>query len=257
MKLSEMKKDQGQTILAVGPSGTGKSIAMCSYPSPVLNLSLDQRMVSVAEWFSGTKQLDGIEYEDYMEFNELNDRVDSLEYDCPYKTVILDPISFLSSMLMRYSFSLRGKGKGQVEGRKRGKVNLTTVDDYGVEHQGIENLIYNLKLVGKKHNANIIVVAHIFSTTYYKEGGKESNTVNTILTQGKRIAALLPGMFNEVYNFFNTLEMGKTQYRVRTANDGTTDARSSFKRMPDEIDWTDCVNFHEFIKQFYASEERG
>ena len=255
MKLSDMEADKAQTILAVGESGTGKSIAMCSYPGPLLNLSLDQRMRSVKNWFIGTDQLNEIEYEEFFDFEALNERIDGLEYDCPYKTIMLDPISFLSSMLVRYSFSLRGAGKGQVKGRKRGKVNLTTIDDYNVEHQGIENLMHNLKLVGKKHNANIIVVAHVFVTTYTAEGGKDSHVSRSILTQGKRIAALLPGMFDEVYNFYVDTSSGSPEYMVKTFNDGITNARSSFVNMPDSMKWTGRLNFYNSVKKFYTERK--
>ena len=266
-KLSEHKESsEALTILGVGPSGSGKSIGLCSFASagPLYNISLDDRMRSVKEYYRGTELFDNIYVDVLTNFKELDEIVDKLEYDCPYKTIMIDPLTQLATLLRHYSYSLRGfKGVGSLspegdgaKGKKKGIVDLSTYDDINVEHSGIEQLLANLKIVQKKWGCNIILTAHLLSTTYYKVGGTVSHTTNDILTSGRKIAVLIPTMFDEIYYFYTETNEGKTDYKIRTFNDGITAARSSFVKMPKEIVWTDSLNLYGFISKFYGGEKQ-
>jgi len=108
MKLEDYNIGDGspQTMLFIGDSGTGKSIAACTWPGPIILASCDGRVGSIAEWHRGRTD---IEFESFVEFEALNKFVDGLESYCPYKTVICpDPITMVSDFLMRYAFKLRG-----------------------------------------------------------------------------------------------------------------------------------------------------
>src|SRR5438105_97841 len=99
--------EQPQTLLFIGDSGTGKSIAACSYPGPIYVASCDGRMGSVAEWFRGRTD---IEFDQFTDFESLNDKVDEFESTgYQYKTIVCpDPVTMVSDFLMRYAFKLRG-----------------------------------------------------------------------------------------------------------------------------------------------------
>lgn len=249
--------DNPQTSLFVGDSGTGKSIAAAYYPGPLYFASCDGRMGSVAEWHRGRKD---IQFDIFTEFESLNDKVDSFESNCPYKTVILDPITNLSDFLMRYSFSLRGvveydeesgKAKKKSKGKKAGVIDVTTIEDFGVEHRGIADLIGNLKIAQKIHQFNIIFTAHLITTQYIKPGGQESHIRRDILTAGRKIAAFIPSQFDEFYHFYTE----DSRWKVKTYNDGIVSARTSFLTMPKEIDWTE-KNFYELVSKYYISSEK-
>lgn len=254
--------DNPQTVLMVGDSGTGKSIAAATYYNPlddrkVYFLSCDGRMGSVAEWHRGVKN---IQFDLFTEFEPLNDKVDELENNCPYQTIILDPVTKLSDFLMRYSFSLRGvveydettgKATKSSKGKKKGVVDMTTIEDFGVEHRGITDLVANLKVIQKIHKVNIIIIAHLVTTQYTKPGGQESHIRRDILTAGKKIAAFLPIDFDEFYHFYTE----DNQWMCKTYNDGIVPARSSFLLMPKEINWTN-KNFYEQVSKYYIPSER-
>ena len=257
MNLSDHNIGDGspQTILAVGDSGTGKSIAFGDWPDPYY-LSCDGRMGSVAEWHRGKTN---INFDIFTDFEALNNRVDELEHDCPYKTIILDPVTKVSDFLMRYSMSLRGvmeydeasgKAVRSSKGKKKGVIDMTTIEDFGVEHRGMSDLINNLKVIQKLHQVNIVVTAHLITTTYTKVGGQESHIRRDILTAGKKVAAFLPVDFDEYYHFY--VEEGR--YKVKTYNDGIVAARSSFLLMPQEIDWSRS-NLYEKLSKYYIKNE--
>lgn len=252
--------DDPQTILLVGDSGAGKSIAACSWPGPIYMGNCDGRVGSIAEWHRGRTDID---FDFFTNFKDLNEKVDSFEHSCPYKTVICpDPITMVSDYLMRYSFSLRGvteynEETGKVEkgskGRKKGVVDMTTAEDFGVEHRGLSDLIINLKVAQKIHKFNIIVCAHLVTTTYVKMGGTESHIRRDILTAGRKIAAFLPIHFDEIYHCYT--EDG--QWLIKTYNDGIVAARSSFLNMPKTINWTEKSLYDQVSKYYIPSEKKN
>lgn len=246
-----------QTCLFVGDSGTGKSIAAVTWPGPIYIASCDGRMGSVAEWHRGRKDID---FDLFTDFRSLNDKVDELENECPYKTVVCpDPITMVSDFLMRYAFSLRGitevdEATGVVtkgsKGKKKGVVDITTVEDFNVEHRGILDMLGNLKVAQKIHKFNLIVTAHLITTQYTKPGGTESHIRRDIVTAGKKVAAFIPIQFDEIYHFYTESE----RWKIKTYNDGIVPARSSFLLMPKEIDWTQR-NLYDLVSKYYIPSE--
>lgn len=247
-----------QTILMVGDSGTGKSIAAGYWPKPLYFGNCDGRMGSIAEWHRGTS---GIEFDIFTEFEALNDKVNEFESHCPFKTVVLpDPITILSDMLMRYAFQLRGvveydentgKAVRGSKGKKKGVIDITTVEDFNVEHRGILDMLATLRIAQQKHKFNLIVTAHLITTQYTKAGGTESHIRRDIVTAGKKVAAFIPVQFDEIYHFY--VEGGR--YLVKTKNDGIVAARSSFLNMAAEIDWTER-DLYSLMSQYYVKSER-
>lgn len=254
-------QDDPQTVLAIGDSGTGKSIAMASWRREndernIYFACCDGRIGSVAEWHRGRKD---IEFDIFTDFESLNEKVDSFESYCPFQTVIIDPITNISDMLMRYAFSLRGKTifdedtgktvKGS-KGNKKGVVDITSIEDFNVETRGILDMIGNLKIAQKIHKFNLIFTAHLITTQYTSIGGKESHIRRDILTAGKKVAAFIPGNFDEIFHFY----VEDQRWKARTYNDGIVAARSSFTTMPKEIDWTD-KDFYECVSKYYIPSE--
>lgn len=254
--LSQFKLDNDvQTLLFMGRSGTGKSIAACSWPGPVYNINMDDRMRAVIEYYKGKELLDQVLTDVCLDFDEVNDIVDGLEDNCPYKTIILDPLTKLSTLLMKYSFALRGTGEGQTKGKKKGKIDLTTIEDFNTEFQGIEKLLLNLKIVQKKFGTNIILIAHTLETTYMKAGGTESHRTIDIMTAGRKIVPVVYTMFDEIYNFTVDSSTGEDKFLIRTRNDGEVPARTCYREMPSLVDWTESSNVYNYLKQFYGLGE--
>jgi len=261
MKLEDHNIGDGapQTCLFVGDSGAGKSIAAGSWPKPLYFASCDGRMGSVAEWHRGTP---GIEFDIFTDYGALREKVDSWENSCPYEngTIVIDPVTNLSVMLMRYSYKLRGitewdeqagKQIKGVKGKKKGAIDISTIEDYNTETTGIQDLIMDLKVVSKKFNVNIIFVAHLLTTTYSKMGGQESHIFRSILTAGKKIATYIPTQFDEVYHFY----IENQQWMVRTYNDGVVPARSSFVLMPKDVNWTK-QDLYKLLTEYYIKNPK-
>lgn len=255
--------DDPQSCLFVGDSGAGKSIAAAYWPKPLYMGNCDGRIGAVAEWHRGEKRID---FDIFTNFMDLRNKVKSFESDCPYKTVVVpDPITMTSEFLMKYSFGLKGKTvfnekTGQNEklnkGKQKGEIDLATIEEYGVEHRGIMDLLMDLKIAQAVHKFNIIVIAHLITTQYVKMGGTESHIRRDIVTAGRKIAAIIPIQFDEIYSFYTEEEEGKNRWKVKTFNDGITAARSSFLKMPAVIDWTK-KDLYEQVKKYYIPSEKG
>jgi hypothetical protein len=256
IKMSEIDTGEAQSVLMVGGSGTGKSIAACSFPGPVLDISMDDRIRPIVEYYKD-KPMD-VYFERPQKFNDVNDIVDNLEYNCPYKTVILDPITNLSVSLIQYSLDLRGvdRTKGAKE-RKKGVINLPEVEEYGAEHQGIMDIIFNAKIAQKIHGFNLIFIAHLITVNHYKVGGVISHTTQDILTAGRKAAAFIPTQFDEIYLFRAEADPlnSRAKYLVRTFNDGEVMARTSYMDMPPEIEWTGSRSFYGFISKYFGAKK--
>lgn len=166
----------------------------------------------------------------------------------------------VSDFLMRYAFKLRGvveydEQTGQAvkgsKGKKKGVIDITTIEDYNVETRGILDMIGNLKVAQKKHGFNLIVTAHLITTQYTKLGGQESHIRRDIVTAGRKVAAFIPIQFDEIYHFYTENE----RWKIKTYNDGIVAARSSFLLMPKEIDWTE-KNLYELVSQYYIKTKK-
>lgn len=259
--------DQAQSCLFVGDSGTGKSIAAASYvregdTRKVYFCSCDGRMGSVAEWHRGRTD---VEFDIFTGSRNLKDKLTRLQDDCPYQTLVVDPITNISSFLMRESFKLRGvtiielnEETGRVEtktsskGKKKGDTDLTSYDDIAFEHRGIEDIILNMKIIQQDHNTTVILVGHLLTTQYKKIGGVDGATVREIVTAGKKIVPFIPTQFDEYYHFYAD---GRSR-KVKTYNDGIVGARSSFLNMPEEIDWTGKGSFYDEVSKYYIPSEK-
>ena len=253
-KITDIDTKIAQSILAIGNSGTGKSIAMCSLPGPILDISLDDRIRPIVEYYRGHRE--DIYFERPQKFDDINNIVDRLEHDCPYNTVIIDPVTNLSQSLLDYSTSLT-VGDKERKGKKRGVIDVAGIEDYQVETKGITDIIFNAKIAQKIHNFNLVFVAHLLKVDHYKVGGQISHTTQDILTAGRKIAAFIPTQFDEIYYFRAEADPtnNKSKYLVRTFNDGEVAARTSYIDMPPEIDWTGSRNFYGFISKYFGAKK--
>ena len=85
---------------------------------------------------------------------------------------------------------------------------------------------------------------------YTKMGGADGPTKQEIVTAGKKIVPFIPTQFDEYYHFYNEDQ----RYKIKTYNDGSVDARSSFRLMPKEIDWTNDTLYNLVSKYYIPSE---
>lgn len=268
MKLSDyhIGSDSPISVLMMGATGTGKSIAACSFPPPIYCANFDGRMGSVANYYRARPGLgvdtDKIEFDIFQDFGYFVDKLDELERSCPYKTLVLDPLTKLCNRIMSYTIGQRRAKK--IAGKQRGKIVFSMPEDYGAEISAMRQIMDNLEIIKHQQGVNVILTAHIVTINYSsnnkiktEEGetvGAEQKTERLIITEGRKLAPQIPLTFDEVYNFYVETGFGNVAYKIRTYNDGDTIARTSFAGVPGEIEWTN-EHFFNLIKPFFTEKK--
>jgi hypothetical protein len=225
------------------PSG-GKSIAAASFPRPYI-FDMESRIRSVAAYHypRGKRDLEYDTYtrEDYPKFDKKWDEFVEMSKmkRFPYDTVIVDSLTSSADLLLSHVIRLKGL---ESKGKKIAGIAVNSIEDYNAENAMLSELVQFLQQIRCKYK---ILIAHVIKTE--KTNLNDDSTVVTrqLLTGGKKIAARIPGYFDEIYHFEQKPVGGRPQFIARTVNSGEDFARTTLK-LPKEINFTDN-NFYELI----------
>lgn len=178
-----------------GEPGTRKSTCALSYPRPQYWFSYDMKMDSMAipmyKWGINPEE---IKFDDYRDWNTAKAKLEQLQINCPFKTIIIDSITALADM------SLREVRKAKGGGRKIGGIEVNTIEDFNAEAAALNELIALTKDIRNYHKVNIILIAHVVQAEYKSADG-ETHHSRTIVTAAKKIAPKIPAYCHEVYHF--------------------------------------------------------
>lgn len=211
---ASLKPDARFFGLFVGRSGSGKSAAAYSFPTPMKILDLDGRVRGgLVPWITNREN---IEYEYFppfvakkeMLFTRLNESLDSLLVQAnlgrlPYKTIVLDSITHETIGLLLDAIKLtHEKGKG----RKIGTMDISSPEDYKYQSIGTHQVLAFLRSLNVP---NVIVTAHIVNKYGKPEGkpGEEENKfaeniiVGEQLSLTDKLAENVPTSFDHVFRF--------------------------------------------------------
>lgn len=271
MKLGDATFGSTFMGLFVGRPGSGKSIAAASWykEGPVYIFDLDGRYRSLMKmygWDENAKK--NIEFDVYPsdDFARVEQKVNSLERSLPYRTIIFDGVTVLGQCLINYSIGLRGVADSGREGkgRKIGIIEMTAIEDFGVEARGMLQVLDAFKDLALSGKCNVIFNAHIIQWKE-KVGGVEGREEDKyqIVTAGKKVAGAIDGYFDEVYYFkkrtvdpeippeFDCFTQGGEAFPGKTA-----------LHLPTKITWTmksrEAPTFYDLMQGYIKqSKERG
>ena len=177
-----------------GEPSTGKSIALASMPEPIYVFDLDGRMRSVANYYRGIKK--DLTYDTFRrdQLQLFADKIDTFMNRCPYATVGMDSLTFLSDMILADMLQQRGVSGGKTEqgkGKKVGRFNVPGLEDFGGESAILTQVITALLSL----SCHVVLTAHVVTDPISKTSKRK------LLTGGSKIAAKIPGYFDEKYHF--------------------------------------------------------
>jgi hypothetical protein len=232
-------------MLFKGEVSSGKSIAAASFPNPYV-FDMESRIRSVAAYHfpRGKRDLSYDTYtrEDSPKFDKRWDEFIELSKmkRFPYDTVIVDSLTSCADLLLQHVIRLKGlDGKG----KKIAGIAVNSIEDYNAETAMLTELVMFLQQIKCKYK---ILVAHVIKTEKTNLNDDSSVVTRQLLTGGKKIAARIPGYFDEIYHFEQRSVGNKPQFVARTVNSGEDFARTTLK-LPKEIDFTNR-NFFEIIE---------
>lgn len=221
-KVANIKYSMGRFVgLFVGSAGSGKSLAAMTFPKPIYLFDIDGRVKSIRNFYSEQPEiLNGIEYESYINFDRMVDKLEQFTMDnFGIGTIVIDSLTTLGALTLRAGrqsrggklFSFAGTEKPRGDRRLAG-ISIPTMEDYLLEASLMRDIIYS---ASKVYKCNIILTAHLVPETgeVYDDDDDSSkkkkdepveHTTYVLFTGGKKIAPIIPAEFDEVYKFYQS-----------------------------------------------------
>lgn len=240
-----------------GEPGVRKSTAALSYPLPHYWFSFDGKMnalsIPMKRWNIDPKL---VTYDDYTDWTKARAKMEQLQVNCPYKTIVLDSITscadyMLRQVLLSKAGNTRKSGAGA--GKMIGGISVNEIEDFNAESAGLTEMIALLKDIHKHHRVDVILIAHVIRTEM-KDLSGNTNVSRTIVTAGKKPAAKIPAYCDETYHFGveQTLDISKRgNYNLITSNVGDDYARTTLA-LPTKIIIGDDNLYEKYIKPAIA-----
>ena len=251
VELSKHNPVASLLFLFKGPPTSGKTEAIFGFPRPIWIADLDDKVEVIMKGRS-PKELEGIFVEKFSpgEFEAFRTAVHAAFKDPKYKTRCIDSLTSLSRIILKYSVAQKSLVNAQLKpgedtkGKNRGVIEQTALDDYGVEADGLLEILDYLR----NHVSGYrILTAHETPVEIKDVSGKVLSTVWQLLTGGSKIARRIPSFFKEIYQFDVRKNItGGGKYIVTTKNDGEHFANTILP-LPTEMEWTG-KNFFDLLK---------
>lgn len=230
LNAKDIPLDSTKLMLFVGPADAGKSYAATSFglasksfggpdPRECYMLELDGRLAAlkgrpvVYDSFTNIEGAIGV-------LNKVKDlRENAVKFNkTGYHTLIFDSFTTYNDFSIADSqdITVQKNDSGDSGGRKRGELQMLTLQDYGYEAESWRQLMYEC-LVDLKRYCNVILIAHEVETYKKKAGTKPGEPVvmepdgYKILAHGNKISARMPTKFDEIYHFLPKQVVGLTK----------------------------------------------
>ncbi len=264
--------NQDNKIFALfkGPSGSGKSVAGLSFPNLYV-FDYDFKMPAIALKHFPKKSID---YDTFSDTDQVSDIMEKwfkcpiCGYDklcekdtgnhcgtsCPYESLLHDSLTNMENLVVKTIGEAKGelvpkliKSMLKSKGSKSNKTDMMDFDYYKAEMRFTEWLLMHSKiLLARKGNPkNIIFTAHIVSTESTNILTGLITKTRAIVSQGNKVGAWIPTVFDEVYMFGYHQTGGtsiqdpiRTDRLVLTIPTGEDDAKTAYRLAPN-IDFTD------------------
>jgi hypothetical protein len=237
-----------------GEPGTRKSTQALSFPGPQYWFSWDRKMEGIylpmKKWGIDPKT---ISYDDYEDWNKPRKKLEDLQTNCPYKTLVFDSITSMADMTLRQTTRMKygvTRASGQTAGKLVAGIAVNEIEDYNAESAALQELIALSKDINKFHKVNVILIAHVVKAEYRDTSKKTTHISRQIVTAGKNVAAKIPAYCLEVYHFNikqGFVEGSGGDYSLLTEHTGDDFARTALG-LNREIVFTDKPLYETYIK---------
>jgi len=226
--------DHTRFYMFTGEPGTWKSGEACAFPGPQYQFQFDQKISSLALPVRNRKQ-DGslIDYDNYSDWNTARKKLESLQLNCKYKTIVVDSITSQADAInlqtIRVKSGTTNKSGGEAGMRIAG-IPVNSLEDYKAENSAFQQTIAILRDIREYHKCNIILIAHVQG-----EHDKDKQSSRLIITGGKAISGKLAAYCEEIYYFSRekSLDPNKPGERiVSTVHTGNDFARTTLDLPP-------------------------
>lgn len=252
MKAVDYIDDKTLFALFKGDPGSGKSIAASTWlkKGPMYFFDFDGKIKAIINFWKkhNPELLKNLEFDHFNTYNEGAEKLaEFIDRGHPYTGGIAwDTLTTSVDSLLTQVTDVKGGGKKLV-----GNIAVNEIEDYNAESAGLTRLIQHAKFkLHKELKTNFFLLAHVVrtQTTEIKTGNIIES--RSLITAGKKVAAKIPGYFDEIWHFYNEkdMETGAIGYRVSTQNSGTDFARTSMN-MPPILKITYPATLYDLVQQ--------
>lgn len=169
-----------------------------------------------------------VQYDDYTDWDTPRKKLESLQVNCPFKTIVVDSITSLADSMTNQV--KKYKKKDADKGKMIGGIQVSGLEEYNAEAAAFGELISLLKDIHEYHKVHIILIAHVVGQRKQDEANKMTHHSRVIITGGDKISGKIASYMTEVYHFnvepnINVDAEGK--YGLFTSHTGNDYARTS------------------------------
>ena len=241
-------------VMMKGEPGLRKSTQALSFPGPQYWFSWDRKMsalmLPMKKWGIDPKT---ITYDDYDDWAAGKKKLESLQVNCPFKTIIIDSITSMADMTLRQTMKLKygvTRNSGATAGKLVAGIAVNEIEDYNAESSALNELIALTKDIHNFHKVNVILIAHVVKAEYRDSTKKTTHISRQIVTAGKNVAAKIPAYCGEVYHF--NIDQGFVEgqggkYTLLTEHTGDDFARTALP-LPQKIEFGENPIYDTYIK---------
>lgn len=233
MKAADYIDNKTLFVLGKGDPGSGKSIAVSTWleKGPMYFIDFDGKIKAIINFWKKHKpsMLDNLEFDHFETYNEAMDKFEDLYKSggCTKYTggICIDTLTTGVDSLLVQVNDIKGGGN-----KKVGGIAVNEIEDYNAESSGLTRLISHAKFkLHKPYNINFFLLAHVVMTESIDLKTKNVIQSRQLVTAGKKVAAKLPGYFDEIWHFGceKNMETSAVDYKVMTQNAGVDYARTS------------------------------
>lgn len=207
MNTQDVQEEHGHFVLFKGPSGAGKSVGALSYPSPYV-FDFDRKMPTIALKHFPKKR---VEYDTFSDLNEVACKMTEFQTEgCPHETLIFDSITSMCRLVVTSLSELLGESTPKQlqsivrTGAGKPMLEAININIYNHETRFISYILDTAKILWARpgNPKNIIFTAHI--TTVESAPDLKTKIVTrtrSIVTSGRKAAAIIPTEFDNVFMF--------------------------------------------------------
>jgi hypothetical protein len=231
MKANEYRDNKALFVLLKSEPGCGKSIAASSWleKGPMYFFDFDGKIKAVINFWKKRNPsfLDKLEFDHFETYNEAVEKLESFIKDGhPYTGgIVWDTLTTSVDSLLVQVTDVKGGGN-----KKVGGISVNEIEDYNAESSGLTRLVQHSKFkLHKIHNTNFFMLAHVVRTEEKNLKTQGVTVSRSLVTAGKKVAAKLPGYFDEIWHAYCDKDMnsGNVRYMITTQNVGDDFARTS------------------------------
>jgi hypothetical protein len=188
-----------------------------------------------------------VHYDDYTDWDRPKAKLEQLQVNCPYKTIIVDSVTSLGDNM---TGQVKGIKKKKNEGKVIGNINVSGLEEYNAEASAFQELIALLKDIHEYHKVHVILIAHVVGQRQNDINNKLTHHSRVIITGGDKISGKIASYMTEVYHLnvksdFDA-DSGEGKYGLYTSHTGNDYARTSLP-LPRYIEFNNDPLYEKWI----------